>query len=215
MTTKSIIDEPNLILLLKKRDKVAFDLLYDRYSSALYGIIMKVVNSEELSQEILQDVFVKIWNNFESYDSTKGRLFTWLLNIARNTSIDRLRSKDFKAQLKNQSIDKSVYEVNYFFLSFNPKMKIVIATIKHINGYVLTLISCHTEYSLIVSNHTYVATIRSNNDELSFNDFLILKSSQQYLIFDHLKPVAGVDSAHFVYCCENFFFNIKSEFEIA
>ena len=112
MTTKSIIDEPNLILLLKKRDKVAFDLLYDRYSSALYGIIMKVVNSEELSQEILQDVFVKIWNNFESYDSTKGRLFTWLLNIARNTSIDRLRSKDFKAQLKNQSIDKSVYEVD-------------------------------------------------------------------------------------------------------
>ncbi len=112
MSNKITIDEPSLVARLKERDKVAFELLYDRYSSALYGVIMKVVNLDEIAEEVLQDVFIKIWNNLDSYDMSKGRLFTWLLNIARNTAIDKIRSKDFRNNSNIQSIDKSVYEVN-------------------------------------------------------------------------------------------------------
>src|SRR3712207_4079549 len=82
--------EKELVRLLRQREKRGFTLLYDHYSSALYGIIRKIVRSEELAQDVLQDAFVKIWRGIDSYDASKGTLFTWILNVARNTAIDRV-----------------------------------------------------------------------------------------------------------------------------
>ena len=59
----------------------------------LYGVINKVVYDEQTAQDVLQEVFVKIWNNIGQYDAKKGRIYTWMINIARNASIDKLRSK--------------------------------------------------------------------------------------------------------------------------
>lgn len=96
-----------LIVLLKQKDNNAFNYLYDNYSGALYGIILKIVSDEELAQDILQETFVKIWQAIDSYDEKKGRLFTWILNIARNKAIDKLRSKKVRPEI--QSIDLNVY----------------------------------------------------------------------------------------------------------
>lgn len=85
---------------LKGRSRKAFDYLYDNYSPALYGIVYGVVKNEETADEVLQDVFVKIWNNIDSYDPAKGKLYTWMLNIARNQGIDRLRAGKNEAQRK-------------------------------------------------------------------------------------------------------------------
>ncbi|MEO8147575.1 MAG: sigma-70 family RNA polymerase sigma factor [Bacteroidia bacterium] len=112
MSFKRKYTEEELVTLVKDKSTEAFSSLYDNYSAALYGVILKVVTYEEQAQDILQDSFVKIWNNFSSYDAAKGKLFTWMLNIARNTAIDALRSKQGKMDAKNQSIDNSVYEVN-------------------------------------------------------------------------------------------------------
>ena len=57
-----------------------------------------MVENKELAEDILQEAFIKFWNNFKNYDPLKGRLFTWMLNIARNLTIDTLRSKDYKKQ---------------------------------------------------------------------------------------------------------------------
>ena len=85
--------EAELVALLRQKDKAAFSYLYDNYSGALYGIILKILNQDdETAADILQESFVKIWKSFESYDPSKGTLFTWMLNIARNTAIDKLRS---------------------------------------------------------------------------------------------------------------------------
>lgn len=92
--------EAELVLLLQNQDAQAFNYLYDNYSAALYGIIYKMVEDKELSEDILQEAFIKIWNNFTNYDSLKGRLFTWMLNITRNLTIDTLRSKGYKKQSK-------------------------------------------------------------------------------------------------------------------
>jgi RNA polymerase sigma factor (sigma-70 family) len=54
---------------------------------------------------VLQEVFVSIWRKIDSYDATKGRLFTWMLNIARNASIDKVRSRNFQQSMKSQSLD--------------------------------------------------------------------------------------------------------------
>jgi RNA polymerase sigma factor (sigma-70 family) len=96
--------EHQLVSLLKQRDNKAFEYLYENYSGALYNIIMQIIGDVDLSNDVLQEVFVNIWRKIESYDSIKGRLFTWMLNITRNASIDVLRSKSFQNSQKNQSI---------------------------------------------------------------------------------------------------------------
>lgn len=90
-----------LISQLQAGNEKAFERLYNLYSQSLYGIIYNIIREEKVSEEVLQDVFLKIWNNASSYDPAKGRFFTWILNIARNASIDRLRSKDFKNRKEN------------------------------------------------------------------------------------------------------------------
>ena len=55
----------------------------------------------------LQEVFINIWRKIESYDPVKGRLFTWMLNIARNASIDTLRSRSYQNSQKNQTITEN------------------------------------------------------------------------------------------------------------
>jgi len=93
LPTVSIYSEEELVLLLQQRSEAAFNYLYQNYSGVLYGIVHKVIFDEQTSQDVLQEVFVKIWNNISQYDPAKGRIYTWMLNIARNAAIDKLRSK--------------------------------------------------------------------------------------------------------------------------
>lgn len=105
---KISLSEEELVLALRQREKIAIEALYDMYSSSLFGVIVRIVNDTALAEDILQDTFVKIWNSFSSYSTEKGRLFTWMVNIARNLAIDKIRSKDFKNQGKNQDIENNV-----------------------------------------------------------------------------------------------------------
>lgn len=89
--------EEFLYSALRSKSKTAFEYLYDNYSPALYGVIFNILKNEEASNDALQEVFVKIWNNFDSYDPNRSRLYTWMMNIARNHSIDKLRSKAMKS----------------------------------------------------------------------------------------------------------------------
>lgn len=93
-----------LVRRLKKRDVTALDYLYDHYSEALYGIIQRTVNHQEIAEETLHDVFIRIWDQIESYDAARGTLFTWMYRIARNKAIDARRSKDFKATEKSDDV---------------------------------------------------------------------------------------------------------------
>jgi RNA polymerase sigma-70 factor, ECF subfamily len=105
---KTIIAEDALVSLLQSKDERGFSILYDNYSSALYGVILKIVRSEEIAADVMQDAFVKIWKNIEGYNRTKGTLFTWILNVARNTAIDRIRSQEFQNSQKNQDLETSI-----------------------------------------------------------------------------------------------------------
>ena len=125
-------DEEELVALLRNKDQQAFGYLYDNYSAALNGIIYKMVEDKELSEDILQDAFIKIWNNFPSYDNTKGRLFTWMLNITRNLTIDTLRSKGYKKQQKIQNNENSVN--NFSDSSANIERFDSLGIRKHLSG---------------------------------------------------------------------------------
>lgn len=93
MPSVSIYTEEELVLLLKQQSNDAFNYLYQNYSNVLYGVIRRIIHDEQTSQDVLQDVFVKIWTNIERFNPEKGRIYTWMINIARNASIDKLRSK--------------------------------------------------------------------------------------------------------------------------
>jgi len=91
--TDTVHNEEELVRLLKLRTREAFNRLYEQYAPVLYGVIYKVIGDEHTSQDVLQEVFVKIWHSAQQYDASRGRLYTWMLNIARNAAIDKLRSK--------------------------------------------------------------------------------------------------------------------------
>jgi RNA polymerase sigma-70 factor (ECF subfamily) len=101
--------QEELIPLLVKKDDRSFTLLYDNYSKSLFGVIFTLIKDREEAEDVLQEVFIKIWKNIDSYNESKGRLYTWMLNIARNTSIDKLRSKGFNNSQKNLSADNFVH----------------------------------------------------------------------------------------------------------
>ncbi len=123
--------------------------LYDNYSPALNSVIQKMIDDTQLSEDILQETFVKIWNNFEQYDATKGRLFTWMINITRNLTIDTLRSKGYKKQQKisqDENYVSAKQDKNYYTSKFDtiglrkqvaflkPDQKIII-DLAYFNGY--------------------------------------------------------------------------------
>jgi len=105
----SIDFTPLLIERLKSRDESAFEFLYDQYSAALYGIIFRTLNHKETAEETLTDTFLKIWNQIEKYNSSKGTLFTWMYRIARNQAIDARRSHQYIAGEKSEEIDHFVH----------------------------------------------------------------------------------------------------------
>lgn len=100
--------QDDLLVLIYKKDEKAFTHLYDMYSKSLFAVINVIVKNREEAEDVLQEVFIKIWKNIDSYNESKGRFYTWALNIARNTSIDKLRSKNFNNSQKNLSSDNFV-----------------------------------------------------------------------------------------------------------
>ena len=101
--------QEELLPLVLRKDDRAFTLLYDMYSKSLFSVISNLISDREEAEDVLQEVFVKIWKNIDSYNQSKGRLYTWMLNIARNTTIDKLRSKGFNNSQKNLSSDNFVH----------------------------------------------------------------------------------------------------------
>jgi RNA polymerase sigma factor (sigma-70 family) len=102
-------NEAELVAMLKQRTQSAFNYLYDNYSASLYTVILSILQDKELANDTLQEVFIKIWRQIEQYNPDKGRLFTWMVNISRNASIDILRSKDYHSQKQNRELTENVY----------------------------------------------------------------------------------------------------------
>lgn len=119
MANKLTYHQDELIILIRERNQKAFAYLYDNYSKALFGVINSIVNNQEESEDVLQNTFIKIWNNFDSYDASKGRLYTWMLNIGRNMAIDSTRSKHEKVKNKIQEPTDAVYHKHNLFVEDN------------------------------------------------------------------------------------------------
>ncbi len=97
------------MLSLKAKDQQSFSFLYDNYAGALYSIVLQVIPDRDLASDVLQEAFMNIWRKIESYDASRGRLFTWMLNVARNLAIDMVRSKSYQNNQKNMEMPASEF----------------------------------------------------------------------------------------------------------
>ena len=86
---------------LRTNPRRAVELILEKYGDALLGNLLHLVGRKEVAEDLLQETFVKVWNNAASYDASRGRVYTWLLNIARHTALDKLRTQKYNRHQKS------------------------------------------------------------------------------------------------------------------
>ncbi|ARI78922.1 RNA polymerase sigma factor [Halobacillus mangrovi] len=93
-----------LYLRLFDGDKQALELLYDKYEKLLYSFVIKLSGDQTLAEEVLQEVFIKIWTHKATYDESKGKFSSWIVTITRYTAIDLIRKyKKHNVALKEET----------------------------------------------------------------------------------------------------------------
>lgn len=88
----------------------AFEELYDRYASAVYALLLRILCNADDAQEVLQETFVKAWTSAKMFDAVRGSEVAWLISIARSRGIDRLRSR----RIRNEREDEAGREIPVF-----------------------------------------------------------------------------------------------------
>jgi len=90
---KILEEDQELIRRIEQSEGGALSKLYDRYANTVYSVALAITKSPETASEVVQDVFSKVWKNASVYDRRLGKPSTWIITLARNQSIDRLRSE--------------------------------------------------------------------------------------------------------------------------
>ena len=86
------VDDAELVRRVAHGDRAAFSLLYDRLSTALYSTAVRILNDNKEAEDVIQEVFIQIWDKAATYNPQLGRPFNWAVTLTRNRSIDRLRA---------------------------------------------------------------------------------------------------------------------------
>ena len=114
-------EEAELVRRLYARDEQAMTIFYQHYHQSLYHFIWRVVRQNELAEDILQESMLKFWLSFAAYDATRGRLFTWALNLSRNLAIDRLREARYRQAKQTTSLGDAECQQLVATGSFKPE----------------------------------------------------------------------------------------------
>jgi len=99
-----------LLARIAKRERAAFEELYTRYANILYATAMKFLKEDADAQDVVQDVFIQIWDKAKLYDPAKGKPLTWALTLTRNRSIDRIRAIQRRSRLRDDFEKETVVD---------------------------------------------------------------------------------------------------------
>jgi len=86
------ISDVEVIHAIARGDEQALACLYDRYRGILFGLLVRILNSREEAEDVLQEVFLQVWRRAADFNELRGKPFTWLVTLSRSRGIDRLRS---------------------------------------------------------------------------------------------------------------------------
>jgi RNA polymerase sigma-70 factor (ECF subfamily) len=93
-------------------DEAALSALYDRYKLILFGLLLRILHSRAEAEDCLQEIFLQVWRQADSFDEARGRPFTWLVTLARSRAIDRLRSLSSRDRTARDSAREAVEETS-------------------------------------------------------------------------------------------------------
>ena len=111
--TADSIEESRLLQQIGVGDRTSFDELHRRMNTLLFSIAMGVLNNREAAQDVIQDVFIQIWERAASYDAERGKASTWLITLTRNKSIDRLRALNRRTRLNSDFEEQGKTDVRF------------------------------------------------------------------------------------------------------
>ena len=108
MTARPEQDEldAGLLRAVARGDEAAFARVYDRYAPILLGLMLRILRSRPEAEDVLQEVFLQVWQQARSFDPARGRAFTWLATLARSRAIDRLRAVDSRERAAQRSAEE-------------------------------------------------------------------------------------------------------------
>ena len=99
--------DARLLAAVARRDEGAFAQLYDLYAPILLGLLLRILHSRAEAEDVLQEVFLQVWQQAHSFDPARGRPFTWLVTLARSRAIDRLRAVESRERTARRSAEDS------------------------------------------------------------------------------------------------------------
>ena len=94
-----------MLRAVARGDEAAFARVYDRYSPILLGLLLRILRSRAEAEDVLQEVFLQVWQQARSFDPARGRPFTWLVTLSRSRAIDRLRAVDSRERAAQRSAE--------------------------------------------------------------------------------------------------------------
>jgi RNA polymerase sigma-70 factor, ECF subfamily len=109
--------DAELIERLQKREPEALAKAYDRYGQLAYSLFVRIVRDQSVAEDLVQELFLRVWNRAREFDAAKGRLGVWILSIARNLAIDHVRS----AQARFQTRIRPIEPTDQLAFSYKPK----------------------------------------------------------------------------------------------
>jgi RNA polymerase sigma-70 factor (ECF subfamily) len=96
--------DTELLHAVARNEEGALTVLYDRYRLILFGLLVRILNSREEAEDVLQEVFLQVWRRAADFDEERGRPFTWLVTLTRSRAIDRLRSVAARQRLADAAL---------------------------------------------------------------------------------------------------------------
>jgi RNA polymerase sigma-70 factor (ECF subfamily) len=105
------LDDEELMERILHRDLQAFRVLYERYGSLVYSTCLRIVRDAQIAEDMVQEIFLRIWRRPESYLPQRGRFVTWLTSVTRNRAVDEIRSRNRRFRHETASPEEQEREV--------------------------------------------------------------------------------------------------------
>ena len=105
------MSDNEIVELISAKNEKGLSELFDKYSSALNGVVYRILGDSQIAEEVISQSFLKVWDKIGSYNPDKSEFFTWVMAIARNTALDQRRLKSFGNRRKTDPLEGNVYTI--------------------------------------------------------------------------------------------------------
>lgn len=92
---------------LRARDTDGIAAVYDRYGQLVYSLLVRITRDQSLAEDLVQELFLRVWNRSREYDPNRGTFVVWILTVARNMAIDHVRSAQSQFQIRLRSLEQT------------------------------------------------------------------------------------------------------------